>query len=380
MKKYIVVITLGLMLMISVVSILSPDRSRSALEYRNLAQFPTADIPTIVDGTFFDNLETYSLDQLVFRDHILKSSSKIDKYLLKSIRKNHFISKSGYLLEFEDYQEQTLNSLEASFEKPLSNLQSMKDATEHQDGRFIFIDIPQKFDYHHDLFPNYFATNTVHKLNYNHALRTRAEAEHIRSISGSNVFSENNLLEPYYKTDNHYTADASLLIYQELIATLSDTRIQARPLNQYERIDYHSPFIGNNSRTMADTSYSQGEVFYYYKPLDQSLPEYRRYENGSPSDEPVMIEDENISLYSNFMNGDKANTIIQTKRDHLPKILFIGDSFTNALEYLAIYDFNEVHSLDLRSYKGNVFEYIEKNKFDAVVFVRNTQLNLVEKE
>ncbi|UPU39867.1 hypothetical protein MX850_03960 [Erysipelothrix sp. Poltava] len=93
-----------------------------------------------------------------------------------------------------------------------------------------------------------------------------------------------------------------------------------------------------------------------------------------------MIADETISLYGNYMNGDKANTVIKTKRDNLPKILFIGDSFANALEYLSIYDFNEVHSLDLRSYKGNVYEYIEKNKFDVIVFVRNTQLNLIENE
>lgn len=380
LKKKIVIIIFSLMLFITTLSLLSPNRKNSDLEYRSLAQFPSTDIQEVLNGTYFQELEAYQLDQLVFRDSILKSSSKIDKLLLKSIRKNHFISNSGYILEFEDYQEQTLSSLQESLDKPISNLQNLKNVSEKSGGQFIFIDIPQKYDFHNELFPNYFATNTMHKLEYNNTLRTQADKASVQTISGSDVFLKNGLLEPYYKTDNHYTADASLLIYQELLETINDPRIQTRPISNYERIVYESPFIGNNSRTMADTSYSKGEIFYYLKPQNQSLPKYKRYEDSSPSDEPVMIADETISLYGNYMNGDKANTVIKTKRDNLPKILFIGDSFTNALEYLSIYDFKEVHSLDLRSYKGNVYEYIEKNKFDVIVFVRNTQLNLIENE
>lgn len=378
LKKMIVIMVFSFMLCITMLSLLSPDRTNSDLEYRSLALFPSTNIQEVFNGTFFEEFETYQLDQLVFRDNILKSSSKIDKFLLKSIRKNHFISETGYLLEFEDYQEQSINSLQVSLNKPLSNLQNLKNVSEKSGGQFIFIDIPQKHDFHSELFPNYFATNTAHKLEYNNALLTQANQTSIQTIPGSDVFLENNILEPYYKTDNHYTADASLLIYQELIKTINDSRITTRPDSGYERVVYESPFIGNNSRTMADTSYSKGETFYYLKPKNQSLPKYKRYEDSSPSDEPVMITDETISLYGNYMNGDKANTVIKTKRDNLPKILFIGDSFTNALEYLSIYDFNEVHSLDLRSYKGNVYEYIEKNKFDVIVFVRNTQLNLIE--
>ena len=69
--------------------------------------------------------------------------------------------------------------------------------------------------------------------------------------------------------------------------------------------------------------------------------------------------------------GDCANTVIDTERDQLPNILFVGLSYTNALEIMSIYNFNEMHSIDPRHYEGNLSEYIRDHNFDYVVVVRN---------
>lgn len=70
------------------------------------------------------------------------------------------------------------------------------------------------------------------------------------------------------------------------------------------------------------------------------------------------------------MGGDKANTVINTQRSNLPNVLFIGDSFTNALEYLAVQSFNEIHSIDTRHYKELIYDYINQNHFDYIIIVR----------
>lgn len=378
-KKSLVIAVMASLLVITAVSFIVADRDASDLEYRNLSQFPEIDLRSSLNGSFFDAFETYMLDQLVVRDEVLQASSQIDKYMMKSIRKNHYISPSGYVLEFEDYHNNTRDTIRTSIDGPLANLLSLKETAKNVGAQLYFIDIPQKHDFHQELFPNYFSVNASNMLIYNEMLRTEAENNGITTVSGINVFSDQDLNEPYYKTDNHYNADAAFLIYDALLSEMNDLHPTRRLRSTYEKIEYQSPFIGNNARTMADTNYSKGEVFYYLKPENQ-LPSYTRYENGELSDLPIMRPDKKISLYGNFMDGDKANTLIDTNRPDLPNILFIGDSFTNALEYLAIYDFNQVHSLDLRSYKDDVHHYIDNHDIDAVVFVRNTQLGLLNQE
>ena len=61
-------------------------------------------------------------------------------------------------------------------------------------------------------------------------------------------------------------------------------------------------------------------------------------------------------LYTAYMGGDIGETVIDTGRDELPNILIYGDSFTNPLECLMYYSFNEMHSIDLRYYKDMTLE------------------------
>ena len=61
-------------------------------------------------------------------------------------------------------------------------------------------------------------------------------------------------------------------------------------------------------------------------------------------------EDEALT-YGLYMGGDIAETCIRTDRSSLPTALIFGDSFTNAVESLAYYSFDEMRSVDLRHYK-----------------------------
>ena len=69
-------------------------------------------------------------------------------------------------------------------------------------------------------------------------------------------------------------------------------------------------------------------------------------------------EDEALT-YGLYMGGDIAETCIRTDRPSLPTALIFGDSFTNAVESLAYYSFDEMRSVDLRHYKTqSISDYI----------------------
>ena len=74
------------------------------------------------------------------------------------------------------------------------------------------------------------------------------------------------------------------------------------------------------------------------------------------------------------MGGDIAETVLRTDRPALPSVLIFGDSFTNPVESLAYYSFNELRSIDLRHYTAqSLRDYIDAYRPDVVLCVRDYQ-------
>ena len=72
------------------------------------------------------------------------------------------------------------------------------------------------------------------------------------------------------------------------------------------------------------------------------------------------------------MGGDIAETCIRTDRSSLLTALIFGDSFTNAVESLAYYSFDEMRSVDLRHYKTqSISDYIAAYQPDVVICIRD---------
>src|SRR5699024_4173461 len=76
--------------------------------------------------------------------------------------------------------------------------------------------------------------------------------------------------------------------------------------------------------------------------------------------------------YSLYMGGDMGETVIDTDRDTLPTLLIYGDSFTNPVECLMYYSFDEMRSIDLRHYKDmTLADYIQTYLPEYVVSIRD---------
>lgn len=70
--------------------------------------------------------------------------------------------------------------------------------------------------------------------------------------------------------------------------------------------------------------------------------------------------------------GDIAETVIDTGRDELPSLLIYGDSFTNPVEGLMYYSFDEMRTVDLRHYKDmTLADDIALYQPDVVVGIRD---------
>ena len=107
--------------------------------------------------------------------------------------------------------------------------------------------------------------------------------------------------------------------------------------------------------------------------LQDAFLDYTREDNGKASATPlIQIRASGQSLYTDYMGGDIGETIVRTNRPGLPKILIVGDSFTNALEPLAVVDFDEMRSLDYRHFDGAALsDYIRAYRPDYVLILRD---------
>lgn len=84
-------------------------------------------------------------------------------------------------------------------------------------------------------------------------------------------------------------------------------------------------------------------------------------------------------LYTVYMGGDLSESVVETGRGELPRLLIYGDSFTNALECVLWESFDKMYSYDFRHYdRETVEEVIVRLQPDVVVCVRDYQQILLE--
>ncbi len=78
-----------------------------------------------------------------------------------------------------------------------------------------------------------------------------------------------------------------------------------------------------------------------------------------------------------YMEGDSAYTKIITNNSNGKKILFVGSSYTNILEALAVPSYSEVLSIDYRHNKSkkSISDYVKENDIDYIVFVPSQSTN-----
>ena len=80
-----------------------------------------------------------------------------------------------------------------------------------------------------------------------------------------------------------------------------------------------------------------------------------------------------------------GETVVDTGREDLPTAVLIGESYTNALETLLYASFDELHTIDPRSFAGasggadiigDITAYIEALQPDVVIVMRDNSAYL----
>jgi hypothetical protein len=153
------------------------------------------------------------------------------------------------------------------------------------------------------------------------------------------------------------------------------TGLQLQELAEGENLELvtlDNHFIGSMNRKLYD-QWEGGDRLVIGRPTEPVA--FTREDEGRLSD-PYIYKlpesgEHNVD-YEVYMGGDKAETVIRTGRPELPSLLVFGDSYTNALESLLYWSFDEMRCIDLRYYDDMLLsDYVRLHKPDIVVCIRD---------
>ncbi|MBU5313048.1 hypothetical protein KQI38_13475 [Tissierella carlieri] len=379
MKKFlrykIILIFLLVIFAIPILTAMRYNVNVSNIENRTLAPLPQYSNERLLNGQYFSEWENYISDHIIGRDYLIKSYTLLNmKVLGKHKINNIIIGKEDTLLPF--YTEELSNNLEYYLNNLNAMTENMKNLQNHikaNGGEFYFVGLPGQSSFFKSRYQNYFENKEGYFVENENKMFNNLEKNNINYINMNEVFKKDQNNENYLKTDHHFSFKGSYRTYVEIIDRLrNDLGLDiGKPLDieELDIVTLDKPILGSRNRQL-----------YFLHPTDEKVSiayprtpiDYEKYTNGVLDPKLYYINNDENPSYNIYMGGDQKEIIIDTNREDLPNLLIFGDSFTNALEPLLYYHFNETRILDLRHYKEmNLYEYIGLHKPTVVLMIRD---------
>ncbi len=376
LKYKIIIIFILLIFTIPILTALRHDVNVSNIENRTLAPFPQYSNERLLRGEYFHEWENYISDHIVGRDYLIKSYTLLNmKVLGKHKINNIVIGKEDTLLPY--YNEELSNNLSDYLNNLTSMTENMKELKDHikaNGGELYFIGLPGQSSFFKSRYQSYFENKEEYFIKNEAEMLNSLEENNINYINMSEVFRKEPDKKYYLKTDHHFSFNGSYRTYVEIINRLkNDLNLNIREplsLKELDIVTLKNPILGSRNRQLYFLHQTDEKVSIAYP---KAAIEYKKYIDGVLDPTLYYISNDNTRpSYSVYMGGDHKEIIIDTNREELPNLLIFGDSFTNALEPLLYYHFNETRILDLRHYKEmNLYEYIDLHKPTVVLMVRD---------
>lgn len=379
MKKFlrykIILIFLLVIFAIPILTAMRHNVNVSNIENRTLAPLPQYSNERLLNGEYFSQWENYISDHIIGRDYLIKSYTLLNmKVLGKHKINNIIIGKEDTLLPF--YTEELSNNLEDYLNNLNAMTENMKNLQNHikaNGGEFYFVGLPGQSSFFRSRYQNYFENKEEYFVENENKMFNNLEKNNINYINMNEVFKKDQDNGNYLKTDHHFSFKGSYRTYVEIIDRLrNDLGLDiGKPLDieELDIVTLDKPILGSRNRQL-----------YFLHPTDEKVSiayprtpiDYEKYTNGVLDPKLYYINNDENPSYNIYMGGDQKEIIIDTNRENLPNLLIFGDSFTNALEPLLYYHFNETRILDLRHYKEmNLYEYIGLHKPTVVLMIRD---------
>lgn len=367
-KRYCIFITalfcafIGVFLVANAVS---PDRTFSEVENRNLEQLPAVDFGTpeklFRDGNFFNgqfmrDFETYTTDQFIGRDAWVDLKARTERALGKKENNNVYFADNDTLITRFD---------QPAADRVTENLNYVNKFVENVDIPVVFSLIPSQACIWADRLPEG-APN---------ASQTDLMAQAQEAVTGAtwaDVYTplmEHKDEDIFYRTDHHWTSLGAYYGYTGLASALGYTPV---PLTDYTPTVRSTEFYGTVFSS-SGVRWVKPDTITTYVPDDGITVVSHTYDNsGNPVEEQRALYVESFlsvkDKYSMFLGGNQSlGVVTNTNNPDGPKLLIIRDSYADSLVPFLTAHYSEIHLIDPRYYHLSVKDYVAQNGIDQAL-------------
>ncbi len=367
-KRYCIFITalfcafIGVFLVANAVS---PDRTFSEVENRNLEQLPAVDFGTpeklFRDGNFFNgqfmrDFETYTTDQFIGRDAWVDLKARTERALGKKENNNVYFADNDTLITRFD---------QPAADRVTENLNYVNKFVENVDIPVVFSLIPTQACIWADRLPEG-APNASQT-----DLMTQAQGA-VTGATWADVYTplmEHKDEDIFYRTDHHWTSLGAYYGYTGLASALGYTPV---PLTDYTPTVRSTEFYGTVFSS-SGVRWVKPDTITTYVPDDGITVVSHTYDNsGNPLEEQRALYVESFlsvkDKYSMFLGGNQSlGVVTNTNNPDGPKLLIIRDSYADSLVPFLTAHYSEIHLIDPRYYHLSVKDYVAQNGIDQAL-------------
>lgn len=369
----------GVLLVLMAATILLPKNRYSYYENRNLSAFPEITAESVLSGQVFDDLETLFCDYAAWRTPALKAVTWADLNVFRRPVVNDIVITDDALLEQLYTMPDTADDIARKAADVAADNAALRDQIEAYGGHYCYIAVPCQYAYYEDEYPSYLENRSAYTAAELAALNSAMDAQGITHVDMGPIFDSLGHLPAFSsKVDNHYGLRGAYETYRAAVQALNDAYGLALFFPE-EGADVTfsalpNPYMGSRTRKLLGLRGNDEKLL--TAAFREDIP-FTRFDNGEEVAATVYAlpaTDTEPLTYELYMGGDIAETVLRTDRLERPSVLIFGDSFTNAVESLAYYSFDEMRSVDLRHYKTqSLSDYIAAYKPDVVLCIRDYQ-------
>ncbi len=331
---------------------IAPDRTRSEVENRELAQFPALTLRSVSTGEFMSKFEVYMTDQFVLRDGWVAMKSTLERLLGKQENNGvYFCAKDTLITRFEEPDQKRVTD----------NLGYVHKFVENVDIPVYVSLIPTQACIWADRLPAG-APNASQT-----ALLEQAEtALPDWWYDTYSALWDHREEDIFYRTDHHWTSLGAYYGYTALARAMG---LEPVPLSQYTKTTVSQDFYGTVFSS-SGVRWVKPDCMDIYVPEDGITVVSHTYDQkGNPVEEPRQLYDESFlevkDKYAMFLGGQQSLGVVYTRNTGAPRLLLVRDSYSDSMVPFLTAHFSEIHLIDLRYYKLSAADYIREHGIDA---------------
>lgn len=343
-NKICSILFVSFLVIFSLINIIVPDKDISLSERRKLRSFPELKL----SNEYISSLESYLLDQFVFRDLFRSIKAKYSYYVLNTLDNNKIYLKDNYIFKSEYPTDK--KSVDNFIDK-MSSISSEFTS----DNNVYMITIPDK---------NYYLdSDTFLHIDYDYIF----DSLNVLEFNHIDIRDDLNL-ESFYETDTHWKQEKLSSVVSKYLSSASikeeDILYKENKYDKFYGVYYGESALNRDSETI---TYLTNDV------LDNVSVEY--FENKNLDSVYNLSKLDSMDSYEVFLDGASSFiTILNNNASTDRELIVFRDSFGSSFIPLLINYYSKITVIDNRYISSKYYSDMIDFTNQDILFLYSTLL------